>query len=63
MYEYLKFGDTYRNDRTTHSPKVFFDPETGEMIKGIEKKLEDTDRPKLKPLSAEEIREINKIFK
>lgn len=30
MYDYLKFGDTYRNDRVTHTPKV--DEETGEII-------------------------------
>lgn len=30
MYDYLKGNETYRNDRTTHTPKV--DPETGELL-------------------------------
>lgn len=29
LYDYLTYGDTYRNDRQTHSPNV--DPETGEI--------------------------------
>lgn len=30
MYDYLKFGDTFRNDRVSHTPKV--DTETGEIL-------------------------------
>lgn len=30
MYDYLKGNETYRNDRTTHTPKI--DPETGEFL-------------------------------
>ena len=30
MYEYLKYGDTYRNDRVNHTPNVNLD--TGEII-------------------------------
>ena len=62
MYEYLKFGDTFRNDRVSHTPKV--DTETGEVIKEIEKNLKDTERPTFRPVDdEEEIRKINEIFK
>ena len=30
MYDYLKFGETYRNDHYSHTPK--YDPVTGEIL-------------------------------
>jgi hypothetical protein len=54
MYEYLMFGNTFRNDRETHSPKV--DPETGEVI--------EADQISRTPIEdEEEIKFINEIFK
>lgn len=58
----------YRGSRKTHTPKIdttddIINMETGEVIKAIEKNLNDTERPTFKPACAEDFKEINKLFK
>lgn len=43
MYDYLKFGETYRADRVTHSPKI--DLETGELLVSNVVKEEEQGNP------------------
>ena len=66
-FELLCENNTYRAGRQTHSPKhsprAIFDIETGEIIKGIEKRLETRKKFALSPvIDGKEIREVSEIF-